>query len=123
MSLHRHPDAPRSSRAAERCIDFVLDQIRTGQLHPAKRLGENSIAHKLGLGRGPVRTAFQRLHAIGLLHSQPGAGTYLRGVTLERFCEIMDARAGIEGFAGRLACARITDAELDDLEALAEKMD
>jgi DNA-binding GntR family transcriptional regulator len=108
---------------AERCLKFMLGQIRTGQLSPSKRFGENSIARKLGLGRGPVRTAFQRLHAMGLLRSQPGSGTFVHTVSLKRFCEIMDVRAGIEGFAGRLACARATEAELDQLEKLADKMD
>jgi DNA-binding GntR family transcriptional regulator len=114
---------PQGSAAAERCIKFLLGQIRSGQLRPSERIGENGIARLLGLGRGPVRTAFQHLTSLGFLQRMHRAGTFVRQPSLEKYCQIMDIRAVLEGLAGRLACRRATDDDLNQLLKLAVTRD
>lgn len=111
------------SAHADRCVFEIIRQIREGALRPGQRLGEESIARQLGMGRAPVRVAFERLVATGVLERIHRAGTFVRQVGLEEFCELMDVRALLEGAAARLACARATRAQLSQLMRRAHRMD
>jgi DNA-binding GntR family transcriptional regulator len=108
---------------ADRCAFEITQQIRDGALRPGQKIGEESVAKKLGIGRAPVRIAFERLVSAGVLRRVHRAGTFVRKIGLEEFCELSDVRAVLEGLAARLACERITAPELARLEEKAKAMD
>src|SRR5687767_13366711 len=111
------------SNQTQRCVDLIVQLIRNEELSPGQRLGEVAMARRLKLGRAPVRAAFDQLAQVGLLERIPRSGTFVRKVTLQEYCEFVDLRAGLESIAARIACTRITDAELDKLEQLAKRLD
>ncbi|GLZ08662.1 GntR family transcriptional regulator [Actinomadura sp. NBRC 104412] len=115
-------------------VEIVYDELRTailyGQLEPGEQLGEADLAGRLGISRGPLREAMQRLVQEGLLHSEPHRGLFV--VTLDRSDveDVYRARLAIERAACVLvmernrgeAVARLTEA-LDHLVEAARERD
>lgn len=108
---------------ADRCMAEIIHRIREGTLRPTQRLGEESFARKLGVGRPAVRVAFDRLVSMGVLNRIHRSGTFVRKLGLEQYCELSDVRAVLEAQAASLACQRATASDLRELTLLAEKMD
>jgi DNA-binding GntR family transcriptional regulator len=66
--------AARGSRLAakDRALDYVKYQIPTGAFPGGEPISEGEVADALGMSRSPVREAFLRLKADGLLRLYPG---------------------------------------------------
>ncbi|WP_100448181.1 GntR family transcriptional regulator [Glycomyces xiaoerkulensis] len=86
-------------------VDLIADTIRTaivdGALPPGAPLGEAEIAYQLGVSRGPLREAMQRLCAEGLLVIPRRRGMAVRTMTAEDVHDIHWLRARIETELGR----------------------
>ncbi|WBQ08190.1 FadR/GntR family transcriptional regulator [Kribbella sp. CA-293567] len=93
----------------------------------AKIPGENQLAADLGVSRGTVREALRSLSLTGLLEPRVGDGTYVRatneisGVLVRdelsaTLTHVLDARAGIEAAAARLAAQQPAAAGLAALD-------
>ncbi|MBI4028121.1 MAG: GntR family transcriptional regulator [Verrucomicrobia bacterium] len=108
---------------SDRCTAGILDRIRKREIRPGQRLGEVALARNLKTGRAAVRVALDRLGQIGILDRIPDTGTFVRKVSLEEYCELMDIRAVLEGLAGRLACDRMNAAAASELMRLATEAD
>lgn len=119
-------DAPFSiqgSSQSDRCTAELVKRIRSGLLRPDQRIGEESVAREMRVGRAPVRLAFERLVSAGVLERVHRSGTFVRRIGLEESCEMMDVRAILEGFAARSTCRRATAAQLARLRKMAAKID
>lgn len=123
MITRRGVKAESELTEADRCTAEVLDQIRRRKIKPDERLGELPLARRLRVGRAAVRLAFDRLAQVGILERIPNAGTFVKKVTLEDYCQLMDTRAVLEGLSARLACDRATAADLEELNRLAAQAD
>lgn len=117
------PKNSKLASQADRCSAEIINQVRNGTLRPSQKLGEESVAKKMKIGRAPVRIAFERLVSAGVLRRVHRAGTFVRKVGLEEYCELLDIRAVLEGLGARLACERITRSELAPLEVMAHELD
>ncbi|GAA3923123.1 GntR family transcriptional regulator [Actinomadura viridis] len=115
-------------------VEIVYDELRSaimyGSLAPGEQLGEAELAGRLGISRGPLREAMQRLVQEGLLHSEPHRGLFV--ITLDQgdVEDVYLARLAIERAACTLvmdrnrgeAVARLTEA-LDHLVEAARQRD
>lgn len=111
--------------------------IHEHALQPGDKLPtEKELSQQLGIGRTSLREGMRQLEMVGLLASRQGKGVYLKEVTLDSLFasgkhipitafltlhkqEILDwlsVRLIFEVEACRLAAARITAAELADLQ-------
>ncbi|MBW0115676.1 GntR family transcriptional regulator [Pseudonocardia abyssalis] len=85
---------------------IVADRIRTaimrGTFPPGTQLGEVELATRLGVSRGPLREAMQRLVAEGLLRSERHRGLFVRDLDAADVRDIYHARASVERAAGLL---------------------
>ncbi|MDA0567705.1 GntR family transcriptional regulator [Streptomonospora sp. S1-112] len=116
---------PRRSTA-----ELIADQLRTAIMHgalaPGDQLGETDLAAQLGVSRGPLREAMQRLVQEGLLRSERHRGLFVRELGPEDVRDIYVARLAVERASCELimrgnrgeALARLT-AALNDLVAAA----
>ncbi|WP_067799987.1 GntR family transcriptional regulator [Actinomadura formosensis] len=91
-------------------VELVSDELRSaimyGSLEPGAQLGEAELAGRLGISRGPLREAMQRLVQEGLLVSEPHRGLFV--ITLDEgdVEDVYLARLAIEREACRLIMAR-----------------
>jgi DNA-binding GntR family transcriptional regulator len=110
---------------------IVADRIRTaimrGTFPPGTQLGEVELANRLGVSRGPLREAMQRLVAEGLLRSERHRGLFVRDLAAADVRDVYTARTAVERAAALLllaegdrsaAVARLT-AALATMEAAA----
>ena len=101
-----------------------------GTLAPGDQLGETDLAGRLGVSRGPLREAMQRLVQEGLLRSERHRGLFVRELTPDDVHDVYVARLAVERTACELimhgnrgeAVARLT-AALQRLEEAAATSD
>lgn len=76
--------------------------IAHGELEPGAQLGEAELARDLGVSRGPLREAMQRLTQEGLLVSIRNRGLFVVEMTDEDIKDMYVARTAVECAAGLL---------------------
>jgi DNA-binding GntR family transcriptional regulator len=80
--------------------DLVTQQLResilSGAYEPGAQLNETTLARQLGVSRGPLREAIQRLVQEGLLTSRPRRGVFVPELTNADRADIYFAREAIE---------------------------
>jgi len=81
--------------------------IRSGRLALGQRLIEADMARDLGVSRGSLREAFNRLSAEGLVEIVPNRGAVVRRLTRKEVADRFAIRIALEGLAARLAAQRV----------------
>lgn len=107
--------------------DFAYESVKqaiiSGNLAPGDRLREADIAAQMGISRGPVREAFNRLAQEGLIHSHPYRETVVAEMDPEQTEEIfVPIRRIIETYAAEHACEKLSDQDYAQLEELISEM-
>jgi DNA-binding GntR family transcriptional regulator len=105
-------------RASDQVESELRRLILTLELEPGLALSESTLIKRFGWGRTPLREAFQRLSEQGLLQTIPQHGAVITPLNLFDFVEVMDALSLVIGPAASLACKRLTEAELSQLDEL-----
>lgn len=95
----------------------LLAAICSGALSPGQKLVIDSIARKLGLSITPVREALRRLQHEGLVTEVPYSGMQVSAFSTEELRELFGIRGVLEGYAIRMATDRLTDADLETIQA------
>lgn len=100
----------------------VYEQIRlmieNGDLEPGERINKKAIEEILGVSQTPINSALNRLVGEQIIDIERRKGHVVRVLGCQELIEIFGLRAGVESVAARIACERITDAEIDELSAL-----
>ncbi len=109
--------------AEEEAYNFLLDAICGGRLRKGERLIAEDIASEIGMSRMPVREAFRRLDAQGLVTLRPNRGAIVSGLDIDELQEVFEMRSALEGLAVRVAVSRIGEREMAALERLLDEMD
>lgn len=110
------------SAAAARAYSYIRSCILSGEFAPGARLLETEVAVFAGVSRTPVREAFRRLDAEGLVHMRPRTGALVRSWSAEDVEDMFSLRAVLEARAVERAAVRITPAQLAEASALAQEM-
>ncbi|NKY35603.1 GntR family transcriptional regulator [Nocardia speluncae] len=108
----------RTATFAHRTESVLRDMVLDGTLKPGERLNEVALAAELGISRGPLREAIQRLVSEGLLTVISHRGAFVRTFTRQEVVDLYELRAALELHAVRLLCRTAGDDDLADLEAL-----
>jgi GntR family transcriptional regulator, rspAB operon transcriptional repressor len=109
---------PPKQRASDQVESELRRLILTLKLEPGLAVSEATLMKQHGWGRTPLREAFQRLSEQGLLQNIPQHGVVVTPLNLFDFVEVMDAMSLVIGPAALLACKRLTEVELDQLDDL-----
>jgi len=121
--------APRRARAGkktarasltDRVYQLLRSDILTCALEPGRELSEAELAQRFDVSKTPVREALATLRQEGFVRTFPRRGYQVVPITFGDMSELFDLRTILEAGAAELACARITDAELDQLQKLAD---
>jgi DNA-binding GntR family transcriptional regulator len=113
--------APLTRNASAIAADLIRDAIADGRLEPGQRLKEEELARELGISRTPVREALLMLQTEGLLEAAPNRGAAVRTYETEDLDDLYQLRAVLEGFAARLAAARISAGDVTRLRESCER--
>lgn len=120
VSSERERDSASAELAA---YDYLLGRIRRGDLKPGARLRPEEIANEIGMSRMPVREAFRRLDAEGLLTIRPNRGAVVADFTADQILELFEMRSVLEGLAIRQAVSNVNGTNIEDLRDLLFRMD
>lgn len=104
-----HADSPARGGTVEYVLDHLRNGVLQGRYAPGQRLIEADLTRDLRVSRGPLREAFRRLSAEGLLEIVPHRGALVRRLTLREMKELFQIRIGLETLAARLAAEAMTD--------------
>lgn len=120
---HTAPAGARDNRPAfDRLAADIRDMIVEGELAPGSRVPERVLCERFGVSRTPLREALKVLASEGLIELLPNRGArvvVLTGADVEEMFEVM---AALEGLAGELAAARVTEPDIAELRALHYQM-
>jgi DNA-binding GntR family transcriptional regulator len=106
----------------EEVVGCIRDMIVEGELLAGTHVPERTICEKLGISRTPLREAYKVLASEGLLTLLPNRGAVVTRLSMQDVEDILGMLGVLEGLAAERACARITDAEIEDIEALHRRM-
>lgn len=102
---------------ADRVFAALSRRIAAGEMAPGERLRQVEIAAEFGASHVPVREAFRRLEAEGLVESLPRRGVRVALADRAALAEAIEMRAALEALALRHAAEAYPP---DRLAALAE---
>lgn len=101
--------------------DVVFNTLRQailkGELEPGERLMEIQLAERLGVSRTPIREAIRKLELEGLVLMIPRKGAEVAHISETSLREVLEVRRSLEELAIELACQRITEEEIQEVEA------
>jgi DNA-binding GntR family transcriptional regulator len=92
----------------EHVYERLQEMLIARTLAPGDHLVEERLAGQLGVSRGPVREALQRLHRDGWITLRPRYGAFVNRPSASQVDEFFEARELIERSATRLAAQRCT---------------
>lgn len=101
-----------------RLRDFIVE----GHLAPGARIPERQLCETLSVSRTPLREALKVLASEGLLELLPNRGARVRQYTEKDIRELFEVVTALECMGGHLACERISDREIEEIEALHYRM-
>lgn len=104
-------------RRAEELREVIEERIATGTYAPGSRLDETELAQEFGVSRTPVRETLIQLASAGLVELRPRRGAVVAQIDPQRLVEMFEVMAELEAMCARLAARRITDAEIEALQA------
>ena len=100
--------------------DVVFNTLRQailkGELAPGERLMEIQLAEKLGVSRTPIREAIRKLELEGLVLMIPRKGAEVAKISEKSLRDVLEVRRSLEELAIELACQRMSEEELEQLE-------
>jgi DNA-binding GntR family transcriptional regulator len=108
---------------AEAVADHLRKAIVSGDLDAGTRLRQVDIAAQLGVSTTPVREAFVTLVREGLLSGDAHRGVTVMQPRVEDMLENYEIRTALESLATEKAARAVTDADLEALDALLERME
>ena len=104
--------------------DVVFNTLRQailkGELEPGERLMEIQLADRLGVSRTPIREAIRKLGLEGLVLMIPRKGAEVARISEKSLREVLEVRRSLEELATELACQRMEDEALLELEEAQE---
>lgn len=119
--------------AADQVVEYVKNEMKRGRFKLGDKLpSEAELAEEIGVGRSSLREGMNILRAFGLVDIRRGNGTYIDNKTEQNFIEVLGLQVGsttadlmvlrkvLETGTIGLACTRISDEEIDHLQALTD---
>jgi DNA-binding GntR family transcriptional regulator len=116
--------APRARRARQSITERVYQRLRAEilscALEPGQEVSEAELAARFEVSKTPIREALVTLRNDGFVRTYPRRGYQIMPITVGDMTEMFDARNIIEVGAAELACQRMTETELDNLQRLVD---
>lgn len=112
------PSAAMDGSASHAAYARLRDLIVNLDLPPGSALREADLQQVVGVGRTPLRDAFQRLAHEGMMRIYPRRAIVVAKLGLPEVRQIYEVRLALEPAAAALAAERITPAHANELSEL-----
>jgi DNA-binding GntR family transcriptional regulator len=106
----------------EKIYNHLRRKLLASEYPPGSRLDYRKISSEMGVSTTPVREAMGKLASEGLVDLVPRAGAIVRKLGREEALQLYGVREAIETYAAAKAAERISEARLQQLEALLVRM-
>jgi DNA-binding GntR family transcriptional regulator len=93
--------------STDRVVNHITAGVLAGRYVPGQRLVESDLTRTLRVSRGPVREAFRRLDALGILSRTMHRGACVRTLSRSEAVDLMVAVEGIDMLTSRLAATAV----------------
>lgn len=103
-------------------MQSLLADVFSGRVRAGEHLVTQDLADRFGVSHTPIREALISLSGMGIIDLLPNRGAVVRRVSRNEVREVCQVRRILECEATRLACGRISLAELDVLAEELRKM-
>ena len=104
--------------------DVVFQTLRQAilreDLAPGERLMEIPLANKLGVSRTPLREAIRMLEQEGLVVMITRRGAQVAGISEKSMRDVLEVRKSLEKLAVELACERMTEEDMKEMNRAEE---
>ncbi len=107
----------------EKILETIRDSILRGNLKPGEKVAEPELADRFGISRTPIREAFRQLESEGYLTVIPRKGAVVTALSERDVEEFFAIKSILEGYAARMAAEKLTDKEIERLEAINERLE
>ncbi len=106
----------------DEAVARIRDMIMEGRLEPGSKVSEKDLCELFGISRTPLREALKVLASEGLIALLPHRGARVAQLTGKDTADLFQVMGALEGLAGELACARITDEAVNEIRARHHEM-
>jgi len=93
--------------SADHVVNHITAGVLAGRYVPGQRLVEADLTRALRVSRGPVREAFRRLDALGILSRTMHRGACIRKLSRDEAIDLMVAIEAIDMLTSRLAATAV----------------
>lgn len=97
--------------------------IEDGSLQAGERLTVNALQEWLGMSPTPIREALRLLQADGVVKHKPHHGMVVAEFSPESILEVYRVRRELESLAAKWAAERATDAQLNQLRRIHQRLE
>ncbi len=107
----------------DRIAASIRNAIMDGRLKPGIRLTEQELVEMLGVSRTPLREALLLLDSEGFVNVLPRRGAVVSSISTKDVEDVYGAKSILESGAAKLACDKISNELIDELESLTDEME
>jgi DNA-binding GntR family transcriptional regulator len=118
----RRKPIERHQTLREKILETIRVAILKGSLKRGERVSEPELAERFGISRTPIREAFRQLESEGYLEVIPRRGAVVASLSERDVVEFYAIKSILEGHAARIAAERMTEKEIERLEAINAKL-
>ena len=105
---------------AEKAYQLLRADIISCVLKPGQQVVQSSLAERYEIGTTPIRDALHRLALENLVQPVPRSGYVIAPITLTDIQELFELRFLLESFTARMAAARGSKDDLQEIVRLAD---
>jgi DNA-binding GntR family transcriptional regulator len=102
-------------------IEYLKQKLLAGELHPGEEINLTSLCETLGVSRTPVREALVQLIKDGFIEEATRKGFKIKRLGRSEIEDIYMIGGLLESEVVKIACDRISDADIGRLEAILDE--
>ncbi len=107
----------------DQVVEYIYDLILEGRLAPGDQVKESQLSVEMGISRAPIREGLKELISNGIIEYRPQVGNFVNQLSPSEIVDAYVTRGVLEGFAIGSTHDQFSDDELEELAAMAKKME